>query len=41
MRLPVECRDAAGAHDKADMMLKAGSARMVCGIFEHSEGNWT
>jgi hypothetical protein len=40
MRLPVERPDAAGTHGKADVMLKAGSARMVCGIFEHSEGYW-
>ena len=41
MRLPVECADAVVTHDKADMMRKAGSVRIVCGIFEHSEGYWT
>jgi hypothetical protein len=41
MRLPVECPDAVVTHDIADMMRKAGSIRIVCGIFELSEGYWT
>ena len=30
MRLPVECPDAVMTRDKADMMRKPGSVRMVC-----------
>ena len=37
----VGCPDAVVTHDIADMMRKAGSIRIVCGIFERSEGYWT